>query len=65
MNKQELLKRIKNPIFLGAAASFVYTVLKANGITLDVGTYQMGVDVVAFLVIGVGIYSTFGGSQEK
>ncbi|RJQ33190.1 MAG: hypothetical protein C4562_01085 [Actinobacteria bacterium] len=60
---EKLKKRMGNPIFIGAAAAFTYKVLQANGITIDAGTWQQGVDLLAYLAIGAGIYSSFDAKE--
>lgn len=62
--KPTALERIKNPAYIAAASGFIYTayqyVAKQNGLPeLDLGTWQLFVDLVAYALIGVGIHSTF------
>ncbi|GAA4711285.1 hypothetical protein [Brevibacillus fulvus] len=58
-NKPTFVDRIKNPYFLAAAAGFAYQVMSKYGVAPDMGTWQLGVDLVSYAAIGVGIYNTF------
>lgn len=58
------LKRLKNPIFIAAVASFVYQILVVFKVAPDLSTYQSLVDLMSYAVIGVGIYHTFGIEKE-
>lgn len=54
-----MLERMKNPLFIAAAASLVYQVLEKYGYAPTFDDYQMAVDLVSYLLIGVGVYSQF------
>jgi hypothetical protein len=56
--------RIKNPKFLVAVAGFVYVGInffaKRYGFKpVDLGTFQLVVDLAAYALTGAGIYSVF------
>lgn len=60
--------RMKNPLFIAAAASFVYTAYSKLGLmygwaVLDLGTFQLFVDLVAYVILGTGVYSVFGAKK--
>jgi len=59
-NKQKtIVNRLKNKIFLLALAGFVYQVLSNYGVALPSEMWKIGCDVVSYIFIGTGIYSTF------
>ncbi|WP_433958530.1 hypothetical protein [Cytobacillus horneckiae] len=58
--KENFIDRIKNPIFILAATSFAYKVLEMYGVAPELGLYQNAVDLVTWVLIGTGVYSTFG-----
>lgn len=62
MSKKEIIKRLKDPVVLLALAGLSYKVLGDAGIKMDIGTYRQYVDVVAYVVLGYGIYH-FGKSE--
>lgn len=64
VKKPTFVDRIKSPIFLLAASALLYklyTWLAANyGFpVINSDDWRMGVDLIAYLLIGVGINSTF------
>lgn len=67
--KQPTVKdRVTNPLFIAAAASFAYTTytklaLLYGWATLDEGTFQVFVDLVAYVILGTGVYSVFGAKK--
>lgn len=58
-------KRLLNPLFIAAVASFAYQLLAKYGAAPEAGTYQMAVDIVSYALIGVGIYKTFPTDDPK
>jgi soluble cytochrome b562 len=58
--KASLVERLKNPIFVLAAASFTYKVLDVYHVAPELTLYQSGVDLLTWVLIGTGVYSTFG-----
>lgn len=67
--KENFLTRVKNPLFLLAITGFIYTVYtrlaEANGWpTIEPGDFQLAVDLIAYLFIGTGVYSTFGVNKK-
>ncbi|SDC86591.1 hypothetical protein SAMN05428987_3095 [Paenibacillus sp. CF095] len=52
-------KRLTNPLFIAAAVGLAYQVLEKYGVAPDFGTWQIGVDLVTYALIGSGVYSTF------
>lgn len=63
--KEKLLKRLSNPYFWYATTGFVYQILTHFGIAPEPGTWQVGVDLVSYAVIGVGIYHTFDKKEQS
>lgn len=61
MNEQ-LKKRFTNVIFVAALSGFAYQILQNLGVTIDQGLWKQGVDLLSFVLIGTGIYSSF---EEK
>ena len=53
-----MLDRLKNPYFILALASLVYQILKACGVQLQHDLYQLSVDILSYVFIGVGVYKT-------
>lgn len=51
-------QRAKNPLFILALASVVYQLLKGFGVEIEQGVFQQCVDIISFLLIGVGVYGT-------
>ena len=63
-------ERLKHPLFLSGAAGFVYTTytklaLLYGWATLDEGLFQVAVDLLAYALIGTGVYSTFTKPTDK
>jgi hypothetical protein len=62
--KEGFKDRVTNPKFLLAVAGFVYMGInffaKQQGFKpVDLGTFQLVVDLVAYALTGAGIYSVF------
>ncbi|MET3210792.1 UNVERIFIED_CONTAM: hypothetical protein ABIC26_003753 [Paenibacillus sp. PvR008] len=57
--------RLANPLFITAAVGLAYQVLEKYGVAPDFGTWQIGVDIVSYALIGTGVYSTFNGAKPK
>jgi uncharacterized membrane protein len=57
-----LIKRLKNKYFLFALAGFLYQLLKLFGVEVDDALWQVGLDLISYILIGSGIYQTF---EEK
>jgi uncharacterized membrane protein len=55
-----LKTRFLNPVFLLAFASFVYQVLGYFHVQIDQGTFKGIVDFVTYVLLGTGVYHTFG-----
>lgn len=63
-----MLERVKNPIFIAAAASLIYQGLAKYGVAPTFDQYQMFVDLATYLLIGVGVYNQFqpkGNQDDK
>lgn len=56
----DVTTRLKNPIFIAAAAALIYQVLQRYGIAPERADYNAAVDLITYIAIGAGIYSTFG-----
>jgi hypothetical protein len=65
MSKKQIMKRLKNPLFLAAMAAAVYQVLQKYEVAPDMGTWQLWVDLISYAVLGFGIYSTFETAEDK
>lgn len=57
-------ERVTNPKFLVATAGFLYLgvnyVTKQLGLEpIDLGTFQLVADMIAYVITGAGIYSVF------
>ncbi|WP_336786547.1 hypothetical protein [Paenibacillus sp. MMO-177] len=63
--RDALIKRLKNPLFLAALASGLYQLLVRYNVAPDAGTYQLYVDLVNYVLLGAGIYSTFGNTETN
>lgn len=66
---EKLKLRLKNPKFKFAAAALIYQALhyilkKYYNIELELGKFQMVVDMLSFGLLGVGIYTTFDTPSE-
>lgn len=58
-------KRFKNKLFLLAFAGLLYQVLHSLHIDIAPATYQTAVDLISYLLMGVGIYHTFESGEGK
>ncbi|KJD45509.1 hypothetical protein [Paenibacillus terrae] len=58
-------QRLTNPLFIAAVVGLAYQVLGKYGVAPDFGTWQIGVDIVSYALIGTGVYSTFKKAEEK
>lgn len=58
--KEGLVQRLKNPIFIAAAAAFTYKILEHYEVAPPLEMFNIGIDLAAYALIGSGIYSTFG-----
>lgn len=65
MNLESLQKRIKNPIFLLALASFIYKLTNAIGIEIDYELFMEFVDIITWLFLGLGVYKSFDAPQDS
>lgn len=68
--KEGFVERAKNPLFLAAGLSFIYTAytkLAAQyGLPqIELGDFQLAVDLLAYVILGTGIYSTFNLSKQS
>jgi len=59
-----MLNRLKNPVFLAAAIAFLYQFANfiANrylGVVIDPKTWQEFFNLVFYIIIGAGIYSSY------
>lgn len=59
MTWKQLKKRLKDPVFLAALTSVVYQVLVKYGKAPTLEEWQMWVDLVTYVVIGVGVFHSF------
>ncbi|WP_404303596.1 hypothetical protein [Paenibacillus sp. DP01] len=57
-------QRLTNPLFIAAVVGLAYQVLEKYGVAPDFGTWQIGVDIVSYALIGTGVYSTFKAEQK-
>ncbi|MXO78213.1 hypothetical protein GRP75_10230 [Paenibacillus sp. OT2-17] len=51
-------------MFIAAVVGLAYQVLEKYGVAPDFGTWQIGVDIVSYALIGTGVYSTFKTEQK-
>jgi hypothetical protein len=62
-------KRLKDKFFITAAAGFIYQIIEKYGahwgIHVDLGLYQMGVDLFTYAAIGVCCYKTFDDHSDE
>jgi hypothetical protein len=54
---EELNKRLKSPLFVGAMLALLYQFLDEFGYAPDLGSWENIVDVVSYVLIALGIYS--------
>jgi hypothetical protein len=59
MNREEILKRLKNKAFLAALVGGLYQLLHKYGYAPDLGTWQLWIDLASYALLGWGVYSTF------
>lgn len=52
-------QRLKNPYFLMAMLAFMYQLLTHLEINIDETLWNMGADLLSYVLIGAGIYKTF------
>ena len=63
MNKN-MKKRLRNPIFIIALVGVVYQLCQKYGVNIDENLLKDIVDILSYLFIGVGVYSTFDKEGE-
>jgi len=68
--RANFVQRVKNPLFLAAAAGFVYTAYSKTALyygwaVIQQEDFRMFVDLVAYAAMGTGVYSTFGVNQDR
>jgi len=68
--KANFAKRMRNPLFLAAAAGFMYTAYSKTALyygwaVIQQEDYRMFVDLVAYAAMGSGVYSTFGVNKDE
>lgn len=56
---QNMMKRVKNPKFLLAISGILYIILKKNNIMIDLSEYQLICDLIAYSIVGIGIYTKY------
>jgi len=54
-----MLDRLKHPLFIAAIAGFTYQILKHFNVEIDQEMFKLGADLISYMLIGSGIYSTF------
>lgn len=59
-----MLERLKNKYVIGALAVLLYQILEKNGVAPSLEDYQLGIDILCYIVLGFGIYSSFEKSKE-
>jgi len=59
-----MLERLKNPIFLAAVASLIYQII-SRYVEVDPTMYGNIVNIITFILIGGGVWSTFSGSGSN
>jgi hypothetical protein len=57
-------QRLTNPLFIAAVVGLAYQILEKYRVAPDFGTWQIGVDIVSYALIGTGVYSTFKAEQK-
>lgn len=60
-----MLERVKNPVFIAAAASLLYQVLSKYGLAPTLMQYQLFIDLLSYLLIGAGVYSQFDANKKQ
>ena len=63
--KEKLVTRLRNPAFLLALAGLIYQILESFGIQIPKETYREAVDVISYVFIGVGVYSSFDSTTTE
>lgn len=63
-NVTDWKKRVKNPLFIAAAAGLAYQIMAQFGVAPDEAMYKTAIDIVSFVFIGAGVYSTFPKSEK-
>lgn len=56
---KRMKKRIKNKLFLLALTGFIYQVLRLAGVEIQHDLFQTFCDLISYILIGTGIYSSF------
>ncbi|MGE5328242.1 MAG: hypothetical protein ACM3KR_01885 [Deltaproteobacteria bacterium] len=56
---KNMKKKLTNPLFLIALFGFIYQVLQYFGIKIPDADFKTFVDLISYIVIGTGVYSTY------
>jgi len=54
-----MINRFKNPIFISACLGLVYIILRNNGVTIGDVEFRTFVDLISYIVTGVGVDMSF------
>ncbi|ERI05163.1 hypothetical protein [Aneurinibacillus aneurinilyticus] len=58
-------ERLKDPFLWAGFSGLLYQVLSIKGIVVPQGLWDVGLDLVSYTVIGVGIVSGYTGNAKK
>jgi len=54
-----MINRIKNPLFIMALSGLIYNALKYFGINIPDDEFRTFVDIVSYLLLGAGVYTSY------
>lgn len=57
--KNDFITRVKDPKFLAALSGVIYIIMKNMNIDMPLDEYQMVFSTIAYLLVGVGIYTKY------
>jgi hypothetical protein len=58
-------KRLRDPFLWTGLGGLIYQVLNANGIIVPQGLWDLGLDLLSYACIGVGVISGYKGPNRE
>ncbi len=58
-------ERLKDPFLWAGVSGLLYQILNARGIIVPQGLWDLGLDLLSYLCIGVGVVSGYQGTKKN
>ncbi|MED0670659.1 hypothetical protein P4S95_10640 [Aneurinibacillus aneurinilyticus] len=58
-------ERLKDPFLWAGFGGLLYQVLNAKGVIVPQGLWDLGLDLISYTVIGVGVVSGYTGKTKE